>query len=184
MDPYREGVHAYVGDLARALDECPPYDFAELLLRHLRRVAGATACTILLADYEERTLMPVPGRGEASTTGEQRLDSSQAGRAYQDQEPLVIPAGTCYVGYFPMSMRAERLGVLEVDLPSDDPALRVALTDIARFLGYAPRRGPPLHRPLRADPAPARPRPRRRDPVGTSPGPRLRRGRVRHRGQP
>ncbi|MDP9239085.1 MAG: serine/threonine-protein phosphatase [Actinomycetota bacterium] len=136
--PYREGVRAYIGDLARALDDEPPYEFAEALLRHLRQVAEATACTILLADYEERTLMPVPGQGNSSTDGEQLLEGSVAGQAYLEQAAIVVPAaGVGYVGYFPVTMRAERLGVLEVDLPDDDPALRVALSDIARFMGYA-----------------------------------------------
>ncbi|PZS26043.1 MAG: phosphatase [Pseudonocardiales bacterium] len=134
---YREGVHAYIGDLARALDDGPPYEFAEALLRHLRRVADATACTVLLADYEEQTLTPVPGRGDASTTGEQHVEGSVAGQAYLTQEAIVLPASVGHVGYFPVSMRAERLGVLEVDLPEDDPALRVALSDIASFMGYA-----------------------------------------------
>lgn len=137
MNPYVEGVPSYIGDLARALDDGPPYDFAEILLRHLRQVAGATACTILLADYEERTLASVPGRGEASTTGDQHMEGSLAGQAYLTQEPVVVVSGAGQVGYFPLTMRAERLGVLEIDLPEDDPALRVALTDIARFLGYA-----------------------------------------------
>ncbi len=137
MKPYREGVRSYLGDLARALDDAPPYDFAEILLRHLRQVAGAHACTLLLSDYEERTLEPVPGAGESSTTGEQRLEGSVAGAAYLAQEATVVPVGAGFVGYFPVTMRAERLGVLEVDLPGDDPALRLALADIARFLGYA-----------------------------------------------
>lgn len=137
MQPYREGARAHIGDLARALNDGAPDEFAEALLRHLRQVAGATACTILLADYEERTLMPVPGKGDASTTGEHRIEGSVAGRAYLDQEPMVMPASFGHVGYFPVSMRAERLGVLEIDLPDDDPALRVALSDIAGFLGYA-----------------------------------------------
>ncbi|MGB9377159.1 MAG: PP2C family protein-serine/threonine phosphatase [Mycobacteriales bacterium] len=137
VDPYLEGVRAHVGDLARALDQCPPYDFAEVLLGHLTRVAGATGCALLLADYEERTLVPVPGRGESSSSGEQRVEGSRAGEVFMCQEPAVVPAGRGHVGYFPVTMRAERLGILEVDLPEDDPALRIALTDIARFLGYA-----------------------------------------------
>jgi serine phosphatase RsbU (regulator of sigma subunit) len=137
VKPFREGTRSYIGDLARALDDGPPYEFAEALLRHLHQVAGATACTILLADYEEQTLMPVPGKGNASTTGEYRIDGSAAGRAYLEQEATVTPAGNGHVGYFPVSMRAERLGVLEIDLPDDDPALMVCLSDIAQFLGYA-----------------------------------------------
>lgn len=136
-DPYREGVRSYVGDLARALDDCPPYDFAEILFRHVRQVAGATACALLLADYEERTLVPVPGRGESSSSGEQRVEGSLAGAAFTDQESTIVPVAVGHVGYFPVTMRAERLGVLEVDMPDNDPALLLALTDIARFLGYA-----------------------------------------------
>lgn len=137
MTSSRTGTRSHVGDLARALDSCPPYDFAEVLLRHLREVAGATGCTLLLADYEERTLIPVPGRGESSTTGQQRIEGSPAGRAFTGQEPTVVPVGAGHVGYFPVTMRAERLGILEVVLPADGPAGRSALTDIARFLGYA-----------------------------------------------
>ncbi|MEP6695591.1 MAG: PP2C family protein-serine/threonine phosphatase [Pseudonocardiales bacterium] len=137
MKPYRESVRPYLGDLARTLNDEPPYEFAEALLRHLRQIAGATACTILLADYEEETLTPVPARGAASTTGEHHVQGSVAGQAFLDQEPIVMAASFGHVGYFPVSMRAERLGVLEIDLPEDDPALRVALSDIAGFLGYA-----------------------------------------------
>ncbi len=137
MNPYREGIRSYLGDLARALDDCPPYDFSETLLRHLRQVAGATGCTLLLADYEERTLSPVPGRGDSSITGQQHVEGSLAGETFLTQDAAVVAVGSGFVGYYPVTMRGERLGILEVDQPSDDPALRPALSDIARFLGYA-----------------------------------------------
>ena len=137
MDRYREEVRSYVGDLARALDDCPPYDFAEILFRHLRRVAGATACALLLADYEERTLVPVPGRGHSSSSGEQRVEGSLAGNAFITQESAIVPVAAGHVGLFPVTMRAERLGVLEVALPDNDPALLLAMSDFSRCLGYA-----------------------------------------------
>jgi serine phosphatase RsbU (regulator of sigma subunit) len=127
----------FLGSLVRALDAAPPYLLAEELHSYLASTVGARSCTVLLADYEERTLEPVPGAGPSSILGAQQVDGSVAGRAYREQQLVEIPMddGECLL-YLPVTQRAERLGVLEVRLPKPDAAIRDQLVDVAHVLAY------------------------------------------------
>lgn len=126
-----------LGSLVRALDAAPPYQLAEVVHRYLASTVGAQSCTVLLADYEERTLEPVPGDGASSTLGEQQVEGSPAGRAYREQQVVEVATGRreCLL-YLPITLRAERIGVLEVRLPQAGVVARAQLADAAHVLAY------------------------------------------------
>ncbi|HVE99444.1 MAG TPA: hypothetical protein VNA12_09720, partial [Mycobacteriales bacterium] len=125
-----------VGSLVRALDEAPPYELAEVLHQHLRDSVRARSCTILLADYSEQTLEPVPAAGLASTLSSQLVDGSAAGAAYREQRVFAVPSHDGSVLYLPITQRQERIGVLEVDIPAESAAAQGHLEEAARVLAY------------------------------------------------
>src|SRR5665213_3327911 len=126
-----------LGSLIRALDAAPPYRLATVLHEFLNATVGAQSATVLLADYEERTLEPVPDAVPSRTLGAQRIDGSEAGRCYREQQvvEVAMPDGGVAL-YFPITQRAERVGVLEVQLPSGTSTTREQLGEVARVLAY------------------------------------------------
>ena len=79
-----------LGSLIRALDAAPPYRLATVLHEFLNSAVGAQAATVLLADYEERTLEPVPDAVPSPTLGAQRIEGSEAGRAYREEQIVEV----------------------------------------------------------------------------------------------
>jgi serine phosphatase RsbU (regulator of sigma subunit) len=126
-----------LGSLIRALDAAPPYRLATVLHEFLGAEVGAQSATVLLADYEELSLEPVPDAVPSPTLGAQRIDGSEAGRAYREQRvvEVAMPDGGVAL-YFPITQRAERVGVLEVELLSVTNAIREQLGEVARPLAY------------------------------------------------
>jgi serine phosphatase RsbU (regulator of sigma subunit) len=144
-----------VGVLLRSLDEAPPTDLVDVCASWLARHVSARACVLLLADYAEATLEPV-NRGPGTARIEpQDLALSAAGEAYREQRSITAvlhhpdeaPAagaapdatgGPALVVYLPVSVRAERLGVLAVTLPGHDLDREVeeVLEDVSRVLGH------------------------------------------------
>lgn len=131
------------GALIRALDQAPPYEFGAELDQHLRTEVEAEGCTLLLADYSEQTLEPVPGPhrqdGQPSQRSAPAVTDSAAGQAFRQQRVVEV-ASTATGGfdvYVPVTMRSERLGVLEVRLPSIDDRILRALEDTGRITAYA-----------------------------------------------
>ena len=125
-----------VGSLVRALDAAPPYLLAEVLHSFLSSAVGARSSTVLLADYEERVLEPVPGAISSPTLGAQRVDSSAAGRAYREQRPIQIATDSGLTLYLPITQRAERIGILEVGLSAAGSEVREHLGEVASVLAY------------------------------------------------
>jgi serine phosphatase RsbU (regulator of sigma subunit) len=126
-----------MGSLIRALDAAPPYRLATVLHEILNSAVGAQSATVLLADYEERTLEPVPVAVPSPTLGAQRIDGSEAGRAYREQRVVEVAISDGGVAlYFPITQRAERVGVLEVQLPAVTEQTREHLGEVARVLAY------------------------------------------------
>jgi serine phosphatase RsbU (regulator of sigma subunit) len=129
--------------LIRALDQAPAYEFGAELSEHLAVDVGANGCTLFLADYSEQTLEPVPGPEVRETHSSQRsaprVSDSEAGRAFREQRMVTVlapevPETTVYV---PVTVRSERLGVLEVRLPMIDDQILTALDDTGRITAYA-----------------------------------------------
>ncbi|GAA5114891.1 PP2C family protein-serine/threonine phosphatase [Pseudonocardia adelaidensis] len=116
---------------------------------------SAQGCVVLLSDYAEASLEPVTVGPADSRLHSQDLVDSAAGVAYREQRKVTavvdrsgdaaavgaadggVP-GPAVVVYLPVSVRAERLGVLAVTLPSGhvaEGAMEV-LDDVARVLGH------------------------------------------------
>ncbi|HET6259245.1 MAG TPA: PP2C family protein-serine/threonine phosphatase [Pseudonocardia sp.] len=144
-----------VGALLRSLDEAPPTDLVDVCSGWLARRVSARACVLLLADYAEASLEPVTRGPGAARIQPQDLALSAAGEAYREQRSITAaldhpgeapaagaaPGGTGgpeLVVYLPVSVRAERLGVLAVTLPGHDLGREVeeVLEDVARVLGH------------------------------------------------
>jgi serine phosphatase RsbU (regulator of sigma subunit) len=126
-----------LGSLLSALNAAPPYELTGTLHGWLAAAINARSCTVLLADYEESSLEPLPGPSPSSTLGSQQVDGSAAGLAYREQRVVDIALGDGDVVLFlPITQRAERVGVLEVRLPSADALVRDQLADAAHVLAY------------------------------------------------
>ncbi len=130
-----------VGALLRDLDRAPPAELVEACAAWLRQWLSALACELLLADYSEVTLEPIPAGDSADGTRSQDMLDSPAGVAYREQRRVhrqFDQPDPAQVMYLPVSIRAERLGVLAVTLPgrSLDRDTVNLLDEVAQILGY------------------------------------------------
>jgi hypothetical protein len=130
-----------VGALLRDLDRAPPAELVEVCAAWLRQWLSAQACELLLADYSEVTLEPVSAGVPADATRAQDMLDSPAGVAYRRQRLVhreLDQSDPAQVVYLPVSIRAERLGVLAVTLPGRWLSRDLAnlLGDVAQILGY------------------------------------------------
>lgn len=144
-----------IGELLEDLDHAPPADLVDVCAGWLVRHLGAEASVLLLADYAEASLQPVAGGPADARIQPQDLTDSAAGEAYREQRRVTVVLrraaeaeaagaaagglrGQTVVVYLPVSVRAERLGVLSVTLPGGEVSPRVAetLDDVARVLGH------------------------------------------------
>jgi len=142
------------GALLRDLDQAPPSELVDVCSSWLARHVAAQACVLLLADYAEASLEPVAGGAAVAHIRPQDLMDSAAGAAYREQRRVTVAlddageaaagaaaggvGGPTLVVYLPVSVRAERLGVLAVTLPGHDLGSEVGevLADVARVLGH------------------------------------------------
>jgi stage II sporulation SpoE-like protein len=148
-------VRPGVGALLRDLDQAPPSELVDVCASWLARHVSAQACVLLLADYAEASLEPVAGGAVVAHIRPQDLMDSAAGEAYREQRRVTAAldhageaaaaggvaggvGGPTLVVYLPVSVRAERLGVLAVSLPGQDMdrAVMEVLDDVVRVLGY------------------------------------------------
>jgi serine phosphatase RsbU (regulator of sigma subunit) len=147
-----------VGALLRDLDQAAPSELVDVCARWLARHVAAQACVLLLADYAEASLEPVAGGPGVAQIRPQDLMDSAAGEAYREQRRVTAAldhtaeaaaagaaaggagraGGPTLVVYLPVSVRAERLGVLAVTVPGHDlgPEVGEVLDDVARVLGH------------------------------------------------
>jgi len=126
-----------VGRLLPALDEAFPTDLVEVLSRFLAEHAGADSVGLLLADYELEQLVRVRRDEPAASAQALPVPGTAAGRAYSTQSVVVVPDGERTTTYVPMSLRAERLGVLEVGLSGAPPSdVLEGLLQVATVLAY------------------------------------------------
>jgi len=112
----------FAGRLHRALDAAPPYALPTVVSAVLAEAVGAKDVALLLADYGEVTLERVPADpATADDGGSVPIDGSTAGKAFRTQEESEEPDASGLRLYVPVTVRAERLGVLEILLP-DEPS--------------------------------------------------------------
>ncbi|MGW0658299.1 PP2C family protein-serine/threonine phosphatase [Streptodolium elevatio] len=123
--------------LHRALRTAPPHYVAHVLAQVLEDQAEVKSCTLLLADYSVSALQPFglePGVETAVPVA-----GTDAGRAFVSQEPVVAggAADDEETVYLPVSVRGDRLGVLEVVQPGNGGGLSVAdLSEAAEMLAH------------------------------------------------
>src|SRR3954452_176364 len=156
--------------LLRASHLLAPDDLASMVAAHARSL-GARETVIYLADYEQATLVPLPGAGGPQRQ-ELAIEATMAGRAFRRVEVVTSSTtGSSYRLWVPLIDGVERLGVVELVLPAEPtPDLQEELLALASF--FAGRRAGGDQRRLRrcAHPAAAAQglQPRRGDPVGAA----------------
>jgi serine phosphatase RsbU (regulator of sigma subunit) len=91
-----------------------PNDLAATVAAHARRL-GVRETVIYLADYEQATLLPLPGAGVPERQ-ELPIDSTLAGRAFRRIEVVGSNAQHGYRLWMPLLDGVERLGVIELVL--------------------------------------------------------------------
>jgi serine phosphatase RsbU (regulator of sigma subunit) len=113
-----------------------PDDLAATVAAHARRM-GVRETVIYLADYEQTTLLPLPGAGVPDRQ-ELPIEGTLAGRAFRRFEVVSSPAAQGGHLWMPLLDGVERLGVVELVLPeapTDDQqdALRALVSLVAEL---------------------------------------------------
>src|SRR3954467_403352 len=104
--------------LLRASHLLAPDDLASMVAAHARSM-GARETVIYLADYEQATLVPLPGAGVPQRQ-ELAIEATMAGRAFRRVEVVTSSAtGSSYRLWVPLIDGVERLGVVELVLPAE-----------------------------------------------------------------
>ncbi|MFC0031781.1 PP2C family protein-serine/threonine phosphatase [Micromonospora chaiyaphumensis] len=110
----------------RSLTEAPTDQLVDRLAAELERSYGISRTELYQVDYRLAALLPLGG-GEAIVT-----PGHPAWRCFDHQEPIVSE-GT---GWFPVGMRGERRGVLQLSPLPGDPAALAELDAVATALGH------------------------------------------------
>lgn len=125
------GYEAALHELLAGTHLAAPDELPGLVLRASLQL-GATDAVLYLVDYEQQTLSPMLG-SDVKPREAQSVDGSVAGRAFQRVEPVDVAAGAERRVWVPLLDGVERLGVLEVVLPADQPVPEQDLERIAEF---------------------------------------------------
>jgi serine phosphatase RsbU (regulator of sigma subunit) len=126
----------FVGRLHRALDAAPPFALPTVVSAVLAEAVGAKSVDLLLADYGEITLERV-ATDVPPDDGSIPIDGTPAGRVFLTQEAIDVPDDMGVRLLVPVTVRAERLGVLDVLLPEAPSAtVREELQRAAIVIGY------------------------------------------------
>lgn len=126
-----------VGRLLPALDAAFPTDLVDVLAGFLAEHAGAASVELLLADYELEQLVRVRSDEPAASAQSTAVTGSAAGRAYVSQSVLTVPEDAATAVHVPISLRAERLGVLVVRIPGPLAAeVLQGLEQVATVVAY------------------------------------------------
>ncbi|WP_067506090.1 PP2C family protein-serine/threonine phosphatase [Actinoplanes sp. TFC3] len=110
----------------RVLADAPADQVVECLAEELAKQYEAAAIELLQVDYRLSALLPLMDGPAITRPGD------PAWRSFDHQQQVV--AGQ--VGYFPVSVRGERLGVLRVSPVSSDEQERTELGTIATLLAH------------------------------------------------
>ena len=127
-----------VGRLLPALDAAFPTDLVGVLAGFLAEHAQAESVDLLLADYELEQLVRVRPDEPSASAQAMPVPGTPAGQAYTTQQVVVVPQdGSSATVYVPVSLRAERLGVLEVRLTgATPPDVLEGLLQVATVTAY------------------------------------------------
>jgi hypothetical protein len=112
-----------LGVLLDQAHEMPPQLIAPLIVEMVGRVGGRDV-SVLLQDYEQLMLVPLPGRG--LTVGERvPIDGSPAGTAFRSGTPVEVPQADGVRIYLPLLGGSDQVGVLALALDSVDDERRL-----------------------------------------------------------
>jgi Stage II sporulation protein E (SpoIIE) len=126
-----------VGTLLPALDRAFPTDLVDVLTSFLRTHAAADEVDLLLADYDLEILVRVRRDEPAESTQALPVKGTDAGSAFSTQAAVVQAESGSVVIHLPISLRAERLGVLRVRLPEPVPPGTLAgLQQVTTVIAY------------------------------------------------
>jgi serine phosphatase RsbU (regulator of sigma subunit) len=103
-------------DLLEELQGAHPSDVLAVVSRYLQRAAGATEVRLLLADYSELSMEQLDDRGELHVAEPVAIDTSTPGQSYLTQQTLVTEGTDGIEVHVPVTLRADRIGVLQVGL--------------------------------------------------------------------
>lgn len=124
-------------ELLRRLDARGPARLSQVVAEYLRESLDAAWTSLLLIDYEQATLERLdehsPGRSVESVP----LEGTPLGTAYRTQSVQTAERPDGFLVGVPVSLRSDRLGMLEVLLPGGaDPAVVDAVQGTAHVLAY------------------------------------------------
>lgn len=119
--PTFEAEGAALGSLLERSHHLQPDEVASAA-RETAQAMGARDVCVYLVDYDQRVLTPVPDPGRRAAAEILEIDSSMAGRAYRQQQPVVGNGDRPdeVKLWIPLLDGAERLGVMGVSLPDAD----------------------------------------------------------------
>lgn len=128
---------AFVAELQRALDAAPPYALVPAITLGLQEALGAKEVTLYLSDYGGITLEPVPPGSQRSPADRLEVDWTAAGTCFRTQTPSVEAIEAAWQVDVPVTVRAERLGVLRTVLPEEPSEADVrVLSEVGATLAY------------------------------------------------
>ena len=87
-------VSPVLGGLVRELDRAAPTDLVDVCRTLVVQNLGVQECALLLADYSETTLEPVPGVEHVMELPRLGVDDSAAGAAYRQQRAVHVDLPT------------------------------------------------------------------------------------------
>jgi serine phosphatase RsbU (regulator of sigma subunit) len=126
-----------VGELVRRLGSSPPFRLLDVARGWLAATEKVEAVNLLLVDHGQELLSPF-GAYQGPPLGQERVDQGEAGVAYRTQ---TVRVGRVQLGWracVPVSLGAQRFGVLDVRLAAEpSPALVAELEQVSMTLGFA-----------------------------------------------
>jgi serine phosphatase RsbU (regulator of sigma subunit) len=126
-----------VGELVRQLATSPPFRLLDVARGYLAAVDKVEAVNLLLVDYGQQQLSPF-GTYQGPPLGQERVDQGEAGEAYRTQSARVGRVQLGWRACVPVSLGAERFGVLDVRLAAEPrPGLITELDRVAMAMAFA-----------------------------------------------
>ena len=123
----------FAAELYRALDMAPPFALVSVVGGALGETFGAKDVQLWLSDYGEKTLVSVDRTASPAVVP---VENDTIGRCFRSQGAVIERNGTCSF-LLPITVRSERLGVLQVVLPEEpEGVVPRLLAEVATALGY------------------------------------------------